>query len=191
MEGFTGIKDLDKELMLNMGDREFIRTCGLNTYFRTICKDQYLFKRRLERFYPDTLKPGMYERFYLTSWKKYYADVVKTVAILKEKFKFDYTEGNPFFQLRVFQNTFLDRSMFPYENILYFGIQNSELSLVKHAIEKDVKMGRVQLIRAGELYDPKILKYLVEHGGNVNKLVEDDFNDFSPASKDYIKNLKN
>ena len=190
MEGFTGIKGLDKELMLNMGDREFIRTCGLNKYFQNICKDDYLFKRKLERFYPDVLKPEIYERFYLTSWKKYYADVVKTVAILKEKFKFDYTEGNPFFQLRVFQNTFLDRSMFPYENILYFGIQNSELSLVKHAIEKDAKMGRVQLIRAGELYDPKILKYLVEHGGNVNKLVEDDFNDFSPASKDYIKNLK-
>ena len=50
MEGFTGIRDLDKELMLKMGDREFIRTCQLNKYFQDICKDDYFFKRRLENF---------------------------------------------------------------------------------------------------------------------------------------------
>ena len=58
MQGFTGIKDLDKELMLNMGDREFIQTCRLNKYFQNICKDDFLFKRKLEKFYPDTLQRG-------------------------------------------------------------------------------------------------------------------------------------
>ncbi len=161
MEGFTGIKDLDKELMLSMDDREFIQTCTLNKYFQNICRDDYLFKRRLERFYPDVLKPEIYERFYKTTWKKYYSDVIKRIALLKENFKFDYTEGNPFFQLNVFKNDF------HFENILYLGIQNSEISLVKHAIEKGATIGSFHLIRAGELYDPKILKYLVEHGGKV------------------------
>lgn len=102
MQGFTGIKDLDKELMLNMGDREFIQTCQLNKYFQNICKDDYLFKRRLEKIYP-TLREETYEEYGEISWKKYYTNVVKIIAELKEKFNYTYTYGNPFVQYEILQ----------------------------------------------------------------------------------------
>ena len=57
-EGFTGVKDVDKELLLKMDDRDFIITCRLNSYFKNLCSsnDFLLFKKRLQLFYPDTLK---------------------------------------------------------------------------------------------------------------------------------------
>ncbi len=51
-DGFTGIKDLDKELLLKMDDREFIMTCGLNSYFKNIChsNNNLLFKKGWKSF---------------------------------------------------------------------------------------------------------------------------------------------
>ncbi len=193
MKGFTGIKDLDKELMLSMDDREFIQTCTLNKYFQEICKDDYLFKRRLERFYPDTLKPEIYERSHTgLSWKNYYSEVIKTVALLKEKFDFVYTKGNPFFQFRIIRGAFSINPRFPYRNILVNGTINKDLALVKYAIEKDPgKIDYLQLRRAANFYDPVIFRYLLEHGGDINLLLESDYNIFDPAAVEYIKFLKN
>ena len=191
MEGFTGIKDLDKELMLNMGDHEFIRTCGLNTYFRTICKDQYLFKRRLERFYPDTLKPSIYDRHgRMMTWKNYYAEVVKTIALLKEKNKFNYTRGDPFLHLRVLNYAFDDIGLYPYRSIMHYGILNVDLPLIEYAIQNEEGIvGKYQLEFAAGFNDPTILKYMVEHGGDVNLLRGSDFSKFSAASIQYLKSL--
>ncbi len=191
MEGFTGIKDLDKELMLSMDDREFIQTCQLNTYFRNICKDDYLFKRRLEKIYPDVLEKLIYDRhgIYLT-WKKYYSQVVKTVALLKEKYNFIYTKGDPFFQLTVFRNAYMGLNTFVYRTILHYGLLNFELSLIEYAIKQDSTIiGRNQLEHAAGFNDPVILKYLIEHGGDVNLLRGLNFNKFSPASIQYLKSL--
>ena len=193
MQGFTGIKDLDKELMVNMGDREFIRTCGLNKYFQDICKDQYLFKRKLEKFYPYTLQPKIYDKEGITlSWKKYYSKVVQTVAFLKEKSDFDYETGDPFLHLRVIKRAFDGVGMFPYRSILHYGLLNVDLSLVKYAVEKesDINIGRYELASAAGFYDPTILKYLVEHGGNPSVLKQSDFPKFSEESKKYLESLK-
>ena len=35
------------------------------------------------------------------NWKTYYAAVVRTIAILKEKHKFIYRGGNPFYNLKL------------------------------------------------------------------------------------------
>ena len=181
MEGFTGIKDLDKELMLNMGDRDFIRTCQLNKYFQNMCKDDYLFKRKLERFYPDTLKKYTYDKYgKIMSWKKYYAEVVKTVALLKEKFDFVYTKGDPFFLLGILRTAFNGFSMFPYTQVFHFGLLNNDLSLIQYAVEKgSTNIGGYELVKAADLNDSTILKYLVEQGGNVSLLTEDDYKKFS------------
>ncbi len=191
MEGFTGIKDLDKELMLSMGDREFIQTCGLNTYFRNICKDQYLFKKKLERSYPDTLKPEIYVKYgRMISWKNYYAEVVKTISLLREKYQFNYTKGNPFFHLSILNYVFDSISKYPYRSILYYGSVNVELPLIEYAIEKEPGIiGKTQLESAAGFKNPTILKYMVEHGGDVNLLRGTDFSKFSPASMQYLKNL--
>ena len=153
-EGFTGIKDLDKELLLKMDDREFIRSCGLNTYFQNLCEDQnqLLFKRKLH-----TLKPEILNPYWIGSWKLYYAHVVKTIARLYEKYKFIYTRGNPFKQFNIVKAT--DNSPGP---TLDYDILNNELALVQYAVkDQGDKIYPHQIENANKWPDKTIYKWLL------------------------------
>ncbi len=137
MQGFTGIKDLDKELMLSMDDREFIRTCTLNKYFQGICKDDYLFKRRLERFYPDTIEA--FSR-HSNNWKEYYVKVIKTISLLKEKYDFNYIHGNPFLQMSYFKT---------YKRVVLMllqAIKDRYLPIILHISQKYPRLFKQQYI---------------------------------------------
>jgi hypothetical protein len=155
-EGFTGIKDVDKELLLSMDDRTFIKTCNLNTYFQNLCNDQneLVFKRKLQLSYPDTLKPEILQPYWIGSWKLYYAHVVKTIARLKEKFKFDYTGGNPFKQLNILKAAYFSPSF-----LMNYGIINNEISIVKLAAKKRGVFPH-DLQEASQLQDKTILNFL-------------------------------
>jgi hypothetical protein len=158
MKGFTGIKDLDKELLLKMDDREFIKSCSLNTYFYDLCEEQneLLFKRKLQLAYPDTLNPKVLNPYWVGSWKFYYASVVKTIARLKEKFDFTYPFGNPFKQYTILSGT--NNSPGP---TLDYGILNNELALVQFAVEHlKAKIYQHQIDNANKLSDKTIYKFL-------------------------------
>ena len=158
---FTGIKDLDRELLLKMDDGEFIRSCSLNTYFYDLCEadNQLLFKRKLQLSYPDSLKPEILNPYWIGSWKLYYAHVVKTIARLNEKYKFVYAGGNPFKQLRILGAT--DNSPGP---TLDYGILNNELALVQHAVQrKGAKIYQHQIDNANKLSDKTIYQWLVQY----------------------------
>ena len=157
---FTGIKDLDREVLLKMNDREFIRSCGLNTYFYDLCEadNQLLFKRKLQLNYPDSLKPEILNPYWIGSWKLYYAHVVKTIARLNEKYGFVYTSGNPFKQLSILG---IDGSP---RMTLDYAILNNELALVQHAVQrKGAKIYQHQIDNANKLPDKTIYKWLVQH----------------------------
>ncbi len=190
-EGFTGIRDLNAELLLKMDDREFIKTCSLNKYFIDLCKrDNYLlFKRRLQLFYPDTLTNEMLKIYKIESWKEYYARVVKTVAKLKEKYNYDYSEGNPFIQLKIFESAQFD-NMYKYEEILYDAISKSEFALVKYVLQKkpDFQIHPRYLKVASILYDMKILKYLIDRGADINIIKGTHFTPYT-RNIDYLKSL--
>lgn len=161
MKGFTAIKDLDRELLLKMDDRDFIKSCGLNTYFYDLCEadNQLVFKRKLQLSYPDTLKREVVTPYWIGSWKLYYAHVVKTIARLKEKYDFDYISGEPFRQLRILNAT--DNSPGP---TLDYGISNNEISLVKHAVQTlGAKIYPHQLDVANILSDKTIYKWLLQY----------------------------
>lgn len=134
MRGFTGIKDLDQELMLRMDDREFIKTCTLNKYFSEICKDDYLFKRKLEFSYPNIMTLESLQKYKEGSWKQYYANVVKIVGMLKEKWGIVYTKGNPFHQMNILRSTNAALG-----SVLYHAVADDEIDLVRYAINKGAK----------------------------------------------------
>ena len=190
-EGFTGIRDLDAELLLKMDDREFIKTCNLNNYFIDLCKkDDYLiFKKKLQLFYPDTVTHEMLKIYKIESWKQYYSQVVKAVAKLKEKYNYDYSEGNPFIQFKMFESSQFG-NMYKYDAILQDSISKSEFALVKYALQKkpDIQIHPSYLKGASILYDMKILKYLIDHGADIN-IIKGMY--FSPHIRniDYLKSL--
>ena len=126
-EGFTGNKDVDSEILLKMDDRSFIRTCSVNKYFMFLCeKDNgLLFKRRLQLFYPDTVQ------YKVGSWKMYYAAVIKAIALLREKYKFQYTKEDPFIQLQILER----HANYP-ERILIDAANQKQYALVEHMFMK-------------------------------------------------------
>lgn len=144
MRGFTGIKDLDSELMLHMEDREFIVTCKLNKYFYEICKDDYLFKKKLELVYPQLVTNSSLQKYKLeSSWRQYYSDVIKTIGLLKEGWNITYTQGDPFLQ-----KSLLIQSGGNLNIILYFGIVYNEIDVVNYALNKGAKLTDSEMITA-------------------------------------------
>ena len=184
-EGFTGIRDLDAELLLKMDDREFIKTCTLNNYFIDLCKrdNYFIFKKKLQLFYPDTLDENIFEK-YDRSWKTYYALVVKAVAELKEKYNYDYTGDNPFFQLKIFKK--YDN----YQEIFTSAISNEQLPLVAYTLKQNpsIIISSYDLQEAANLPDMKILKYLIAHGVDMN-LIKDIKLFSRPSTVDYLKSV--
>ena len=55
MNSLSGIKDVDREILLAMTDENLLKTCSLNKYlFAVVCDDSF-FYNRLSLKYPNTL----------------------------------------------------------------------------------------------------------------------------------------
>ena len=154
--GFTENKDVNKEILLKMDDRNFIKTCNLNTYFQRICKedDYLLFKRRLQLYYPDTLEDPRWR--YMT-WKEYYVSVIKTIAEIEENFEFKYKMGNPFYQLFILRSN--GKNLL---RLLLSAIAYKEISLIKYALKKGEKPRLPILINAARS-DENIFQVLLPY----------------------------
>ena len=99
MRGFTGNKDTDRLILLNLSDRDFLKSCNVNSYFRnTVCDDTF-FKRRLEQTYPSTIRYKDENE----TWKEYFLNVIYHIGLLYEKHDFEYEEGNPMTQYEIFE----------------------------------------------------------------------------------------
>lgn len=189
MDGFTGVRDLDREILLKLDDSAFIKISSLNTYFKDLYREQdyLLYKRKLQMEYPDTLIPKVYNKNKTNLWKSYYIKVVKNIKLLKEH-DFIYTRENPFLQFRILQTS--KKFTNPYIIILHYGIKHNDFSLVQYAIKKDPRSIMYKNLRYScSLSDVTILKYLIKCGGNISVLQEDNFENFSEKSKKYLRTL--
>lgn len=65
MKGFTGIRDVDKEILLRSEDNEIVEKCVLNSYFASLC-DESFYRNKLVRSFPklfETLSKVEIESF--------------------------------------------------------------------------------------------------------------------------------
>ena len=160
MERFTGNKDADREILLHIeDDRDFLKTCNLNTYFgNEVCNDN-LFRRRLEMYYPD-VKRSLYSS---KSWKDEFLKNVWNIAKMKEEFGFNYKSGDPIRQYRILSKKL---SM---TGLMYSAAASEDLfDLFLFAIEKGADahvFGETPLKVAAINGNLKTVKYLVEQKG--------------------------
>ena len=92
MKGFQEHgKDIDREILFKIkDDKEFLKSCNLNNYFRNeVCNDNF-FRTRLSITYPNTLKYKINEQ----TWKQYFLEVIYYIAKLKEDYRYKYEDGN-------------------------------------------------------------------------------------------------
>ncbi len=72
MDSFTNVKDLDREILLKMSDREILKTCSLNKYFsKKVCDDDF-FHRLFQVRYSYLVKKKPYYR----KWKQHYLKTI-------------------------------------------------------------------------------------------------------------------
>ena len=155
----TGLKDLDREILKYIPDKELLRVCRISRRFwYDVCDDAFL-KRRL----------GIYPNIHQNkdeneNWKQFFLRMTNIMFQMKRKYKFSYSGGNIIKQLELL-------GKYKLRKLLYEAAGEGELSLVKHAVSKGINIHHKEdraLLYAGEGGHLEVVKYLVENGADVN-----------------------
>ena len=150
----TGLKDLDREVLKHVHDKELLKVCRvIKKTWNEVCDDNFL-RRRLAKY------PGI-EKYKKDneSWKQFFLIFLYYTSKMREKYEFEYENGD--FKT---QYTILEGEI----DLLYQAAQKGELSLVKYAINNGAKTGKnLALHAATKNGHIDIVKYLIELGADV------------------------
>lgn len=158
------IKDVDREILSKLDDRELLKVCSIDKYtWNTVCDDAFL-KRRLLAKYPK-IESNKRES---ESWKHFFLRAVHVIAKMKEKYGYDYTFGD-FFR----QNKLLNKYYNKYDKneILFKSSKGGELALVIWILKNGVDVHsdyEKALKLASQFGHLEVVKYLVENGADLH-----------------------
>ena len=164
MSKLSGIRDVDREILSKLNDKELLKACSIdkNTW-KNVCDDGFL-KRRLLVKYPEIEKyKKINER---ESWKQFFLRAVHTIALMKEKFDYVYSFGNFVTQYNLLKN---------YKNneLLSNSAKIGELALVVCSLKNgaDIHALNDEALRwASKNGKLEVVKYLIEQGADIHAL---------------------
>ena len=198
----TGIRDLDREILKYLPDKDFLQMCGLNrTYSQRVCNDDY-FRIRTENGYPETIPYKDYTK--PKTWKKYYLNILKYIHLLQKDFNYEYgiEDKSPelLYLARVFSSNALDKyEDYSNEEALTMASTKGNLAVVKYLLERGADISyhlSAAIIWASNCGHLEVAKYLVRHGSDVNArngdaLIFASYNGHLPVVKYLIRNGSN
>ena len=154
----TGLKDVDREILKHLDDRDLLTACSIDKrMWNEVCDDNFL-QRRLQRY------PGI-EKYKKDkeSWKEFFLRVIYYVSKLKDEYEFTYSFGDFRKQYELLKN-------YTGERLLSKAVEMGELALVKHLAKKENlnTLNRYLLVAASRFGHLDIVKYLVEIGFDLN-----------------------
>ena len=165
----TGIRDLDREILNKLSDKDLLKMCSLNrTYFERVCDDNY-FRLRTENGFPETVPYKDYIK--VRTWKNHYLYIVKYIDLLQTDFQYIYKKLDKSPEL-----LYLARKLVPKyysynkENALNFASLKGKLLVIKYLVENgaDITAQDNLAVRwASENGHLEIVKYLVQHGADI------------------------
>ena len=168
----TGIRDVDREIVNKMSDRDFLQMCSLNrTYYGSVCDETY-FRIRTEDRFPETIHYKDYVRTRkVRTWKNHYLAIVKYIDLLETEYRYNYQprDKSPellYNTLSLYPTFFINGK----DQILGLASQDGHLIIVKYLVEQgaDIHYNQSQALPlASENGHLTIVKYLVEHGAKV------------------------
>ena len=160
----TGIKDVDREILKHVDDKELLEVCRINKKtWNEICDDAFL-RRRLLNKYPEI---GKYKSENET-WKQFFLRAIYYISKL-EDYQFFYTTGN-------FENQYRMFKTYTGEVLLIEAAGKGELEIIKYLAKRGIDLrleNDYALQEASERGHYDIVKYLVEHGANIH--ADDDY----------------
>ena len=166
----TGIRDVDREIVNNLNDKDLLNMCIVNrTYSERVCDDSY-FRLRTEARFPETVPYKDYINENKTrTWKNHYLTIVKYIDLLQRRYKYIYRAEDKSPEL-----SYLVRQIVPgFYNKKYALIKASKkgnLPLVKYLVDTgdyiNIEYNRA-LKYASQKGKLSVVKYLVEIGADV------------------------
>jgi hypothetical protein len=75
--GFTGLKDTDLLILMELEDKELFEVCSLNKYLRSLCNNDYFWYNRIVKKYGEK-EIEVAKQKNKSTWKKYYIHLIKS-----------------------------------------------------------------------------------------------------------------
>ena len=184
----TGIRDLDREIVNKLSDKDLLQMCLLNkTYSERVCDDNY-FRIRTENRFPETVpykdyvnenevkdrkdrkdRKGRTRR--VRTWKNHYLNVVKYIDLLQRIYRYIYTAKDKSPELLYLARRLIHNYIYSKNDALISASECGNLEVVKYLVEMraDITAKNNEAVRfAIENAHLPVLKYLVEHGADMN-----------------------
>ena len=159
MNQLTGLKDVDREILKHLPDKELLVACRANKrMWNDVCDDNFL-RRRLREKYGEVEKYKKRNE----SWKRFFLRAIYYISKLKE-FKYEYTEGN--FETQ-YQLLYHNQTM---NRLLAEAASSGELALVKFALTNGAYLHFLQdsaVRNAAAEGHVDIVRHLVGLGANI------------------------
>ena len=154
-KNFTKIRDVDREILLRIeSDRELLQTCQLNSYFNSLCNDQF-FYNRLRYKYPLLIRFNKN-----LSWKNFYLEMIYYIDKLQREYDIPYIpfkNNNP-----KQQYSYIKKDKVPnYNSQLYQASRIGDMKLIEHFLNKgaDADLG---LTGAAEAGNKDLINYFID-----------------------------
>jgi hypothetical protein len=153
----TGIRDLDKEVLLKIEKEEDFLMCRrINSYIYSLY-DEFLFERRIKRKYPDV--KNLFEKrvkkrypdvnIKSLNYKNLYIKTIKEILKLKIRYNFEFLKGNPEKYLKIFSNPLKYEyrayliSKYNYKDVFYMLYTQHR----DHFLDGAASVGQLELIK--------------------------------------------
>ena len=153
---FSGLKDIDREILKWIDDEELLKICGVNRKtWNEVCDDNFL-RRRLN-MYSDVDRYKKENE----NWKIFFSRTIYYISKLKTEFQFEYTEGD-------FQEYYSVLKNYEGYCLIRKASEIGALPLVKYAIQSGVIFHVLYLELAAKRGHLHIVKYFTENGSNIH-----------------------
>ena len=165
----TGIRDLDREIINQLDDIQFLNICKLNrTYYERVCDEDY-FRIRTEKRFQETIPYKDYIEF--KNWKAHYINIVKYIDLLEKRFNRKYVDTDKSPELLYRAHNSFSTDTYTISAALICSSYSGDLPVVKYLVEigADIHAEEEEALRwatsSGQL---SVAKYLVEKGAIIH-----------------------
>jgi ankyrin repeat protein len=166
----TGIKDVDREILLKLDDKGLLKICSIDKKtWNSVCDDAFLRRRLLK--YPGIEINKLNEE----SWKQFFLKAIYYISRMREKYYYEYNSGNFKTQYEIIRSAkknYINETEIM-NSILFNAAMEGELPLIVWSLKNgaNIHFNNDSAIRfASANGNLEIVKYLIENGSLPNGL---------------------